>query len=1051
MPAMRQQSDQQLDGPGTETASQDNNPSNDGTLRELNQAAAAPSPPPPILGHSVEVAEHSSRGRRSRVVSLDRAQELMQVGINTRHKDVNDDENSTVTSDEESSYFAKHLPSPKSGRLPFSSDSRSTSSAPARTGEHPIAAAPRESDASLSFSDDDDDDEDDHDIGKTTPRISNFLPPQTMSSDLPYSTITRMHSASSLISSDSDDKQPMRHTHGAQIPIVSNTRSPANSIFSYISSTTSEPPSVNTNLLQVPPLLSQQMDAEQMSAWLDQGPNDLAYRSIDEPHSRVEPNGAPSATIEGGEGMDRSTSRRRWQSNAGKTPGTRSREKKGISADPGFAPQRGDLEAVGALQQRRNPGSAGTGGEGGDGAPGEKAFRVYWQRWLMLGYVALLNLLSDWTCYSVAPIATLTSESFGNIYPDQLVVIFLSANAIATACEPVILSRLGLRRTIVLGALLLTMGSIVKSGGLPPLVDASLQQGQGDWRVYLGFFLVGLSQPLYQCTPALLSASWFPEQERTLATGIALNANQVGIGFAFVFGTLLVQSRDDIGPYFGLLSILSALAFIGSLLQFDDAPPTPPSDTAKVMRGTFEWSILDPNIFWQGLGGYGTTGKTENESSSHPSYGAPNQSTRVERRPSASGSEGRDSRLRRTSASRRSSANEDNGLQRIVPPSNSSTSASVRRQMGQDSDRSPLLASPPMMGTNLDPQGATRDDGRPQDTIMERSQFVDMPYRVGPAGLHLNSNSTHQAYYMPVQQHVRRWDMQDSQGQHGGHLGGLYMQPSPFFYPEMYSPSPFPLEGQGVPSSPSIDDLAEPTLTMTEHNLDISIRDDQIILSTRACFSRPGFMHAVVAFTVSGIVLNTLSTFMDYLVRLNGGGQEYVGLVGGSFQFVIMGSGLLIGKQTDRTRAYYSVTIALLVLGAFALAECGVSLDADRGDDLRLALIAVAVLVGPLQPVSTELGVEVAYPLSENTVLVIQQLFSNLLSALFIPFFKALRTVGTEGAGSSGTYERPQYTFSFYLLIVLHAFATVFFATFNGRYLRYEQELAQTESFSSHQ
>lgn len=152
-------------------------------------------------------------------------------------------------------------------------------------------------------------------------------------------------------------------------------------------------------------------------------------------------------------------------------------------------------------------------------------------------------------------------------------------------------------------------------------------------------------------------------------------------------------------------------------------------------------------------------------------------------------------------------------------------------------------------------------------------------------------------------------------------------------------------------------------------------------------------------------------------------------------------SSLIIGKQTDRTRAYYSVTIGMLVVGAFGLAECGVSLDADRGQELRWALIVVAALVGPLQPVSTELGVEVAYPLSENTVLVIQQLFSNLLSALFIPFFKALKDIGASDIDDSEMYEHPQYTFSFYLLIVLHTAATVFFATFNGKYLRYEHEL----------
>ena len=179
---------------------------------------------------------------------------------------------------------------------------------------------------------------------------------------------------------------------------------------------------------------------------------------------------------------------------------------------------------------------------------------------------------------------------------------------------------------------------------------------------------------------------------------------------------------------------------------------------------------------------------------------------------------------------------------------------------------------------------------------------------------------------------------------------------------------------------------------------------------------------------------------MDYLVRLGGAGREYVGVVGGLFQLLIMISSLVIGGFTDRTRAYYSsVSMAMLVLGAFALAECGVNLDEDRGNGLRWSLLVVGILVGPLQPISTGLGVDVVYPLSENTVLVIQQLFANLLSAMFIPIFKALKDVDFNR--DPDLPEQPEYTFSFYLLIILHAGITFFFATFNGRYLRLEAEL----------
>jgi len=92
----------------------------------------------------------------------------------------------------------------------------------------------------------------------------------------------------------------------------------------------------------------------------------------------------------------------------------------------------------------------------------------------------------------------------------------------------------------------------------------------------------------------------------------------------------------------------------------------------------------------------------------------------------------------------------------------------------------------------------------------------------------------------------------------------------------------------------------------------------------------------------------------------------------------------------------------------------------------------------------------VVHPFSEITVLVIHQLFSNLLSALFIPLFKALCDVHATGLDQSESDNNgrlvhvvPHYTFSFYLLIVIFALATCYFATFNGMYLWYEAEEAK--------
>lgn len=51
-----------------------------------------------------------------------------------------------------------------------------------------------------------------------------------------------------------------------------------------------------------------------------------------------------------------------------------------------------------------------------------------------------------------------------------------------------------------------------------------------------GTVLVGLSQPFFQCTPPLLSATWFGSNERAMSTAVALNFNQIGIACAFLIG-----------------------------------------------------------------------------------------------------------------------------------------------------------------------------------------------------------------------------------------------------------------------------------------------------------------------------------------------------------------------------------------------------------------------------------------------------------------------------------------------------------------------------------
>jgi MFS family permease len=227
-------------------------------------------------------------------------------------------------------------------------------------------------------------------------------------------------------------------------------------------------------------------------------------------------------------------------------------------------------------------------------------------------------------------------------------------------------------------------------------------------------------------------------------------------------------------------------------------------------------------------------------------------------------------------------------------------------------------------------------------------------------------------------------------------------------------------------------------------------------------------------FTCVGIIINVLSTYLDYLVRgdyNNNNMQEeqqqseeegnnnistasiYVAIIGALFQLIIMISSIFIGTITDRSRSYFVITLVLAILSVVALAECGVSLDEHRAGNVRWSLLVVSGCLGPLLPITAELAVESVYPLSENTVLVILQLSCSFFSALFIPLFKFVSNVGVAAEETTLNNDdgtalvlgngRPPYTFSFYLLIVIAASSAVYFATFNGKYLRYEAEMAK--------
>jgi len=128
------------------------------------------------------------------------------------------------------------------------------------------------------------------------------------------------------------------------------------------------------------------------------------------------------------------------------------------------------------------------------------------------------------------------------------------------------------------------------------LTDASRVAGLEPYALLvLGTVMVGFAQPYFQCTPPMLSATWFPSNERATATATALNFNQIGIAVAFLVGGHMAKNEIGIHDYFGLITLLCAVVTAGTFLQFQNKPPSPPSysEIEKLVRGEKEPPFIE--------------------------------------------------------------------------------------------------------------------------------------------------------------------------------------------------------------------------------------------------------------------------------------------------------------------------------------------------------------------------------------------------------------------------------------------------------------------------
>ena len=232
--------------------------------------------------------------------------------------------------------------------------------------------------------------------------------------------------------------------------------------------------------------------------------------------------------------------------------------------------------------------------------------RTFTHRWVQLGYLSALALLSDWICFSTAS----NPEAFERAYPGRtsagLIDKFLFMNVASCFLVTDIVARYGLQRTVQTSSALMAAGCWFRSGlGIIPVVasmtgmdtsflDESPFFGIVPYPMFVtGTLMVGAAQPFFQCTPPLLSAQWFASNERATSTAVALNFNQIGIAMAFLVGGEMVTDSVGLRRYLVLITVFCTITMIGTFKQFHNLPPIPPSisELEKFFKGGKEPSF----------------------------------------------------------------------------------------------------------------------------------------------------------------------------------------------------------------------------------------------------------------------------------------------------------------------------------------------------------------------------------------------------------------------------------------------------------------------------
>jgi len=221
----------------------------------------------------------------------------------------------------------------------------------------------------------------------------------------------------------------------------------------------------------------------------------------------------------------------------------------------------------------------------------EDKLKVYGYRWVLLIVFMLGNLSLQilWISYATV---TLEAAAYYNVGESEILflsTIFMITYIPVSFLATWFINRFGFRIGVGLGAMVNGVFGFLRVLAGPNYLLVLFIQ-----------IMISISQPFFLNSVSLLSANWFPESERTTATGLSVNSQLLGIALGMILTPILavVYSFETMLLIYGLYSLIIGVIFV---IIARDKPPTPPSIAPskenKVIKGSTKL-LLSSKQFW---------------------------------------------------------------------------------------------------------------------------------------------------------------------------------------------------------------------------------------------------------------------------------------------------------------------------------------------------------------------------------------------------------------------------------------------------------------------